>query len=177
MIPGWGRYPGEGNGNPPQYSYLENPLDSNMNFVTNTSRREREIGIFGWGGRYYSVYYTNVFMYIQKYIFSKSRNINNFISCSLSICFPGGSDVKVSACNAGDLGSIPGLGSFPWRRKWQTTPEFLPGESHGFFSITHIPLSIYTCIIPTSQKPFQNTSSHFRTLSSHYHQSNHYLNL
>ena len=27
--------------------------------------------------------------------------------------FPGGSDGKVSACNAGDLGSIPGLGRFP----------------------------------------------------------------
>ena len=27
--------------------------------------------------------------------------------------FPGGSDGKESACNAGDLGSMPGLGSFP----------------------------------------------------------------
>ena len=27
--------------------------------------------------------------------------------------FPGGSEVKASACNAGDLGSIPGLGSSP----------------------------------------------------------------
>ena len=27
--------------------------------------------------------------------------------------FPGGSSVKKSACNAGDLGSIPGLGRFP----------------------------------------------------------------
>ena len=27
--------------------------------------------------------------------------------------FPGGSDCKESACNAGDLGSIPGLGGFP----------------------------------------------------------------
>ena len=27
--------------------------------------------------------------------------------------FPGGSDSKVSACNAGDLGSIPGLGKRP----------------------------------------------------------------
>ena len=46
--------------------------------------------------------------------------------------FPGGSEVKASACNAGDLGSIPGLGrSIPWRRKWQPTPVFLPGESHG----------------------------------------------
>ena len=39
--------------------------------------------------------------------------------------FPGGSEVKASACNAGDLGSIP------WRRKWQPSPVFLPGESHG----------------------------------------------
>ena len=27
LIPGWGRPPGEGNGNPPQYSRLENPMD------------------------------------------------------------------------------------------------------------------------------------------------------
>ena len=27
--------------------------------------------------------------------------------------FPGGSNVKVSACNAGDLGSIPELGTSP----------------------------------------------------------------
>ena len=27
--------------------------------------------------------------------------------------FPGGSDSKESACNVGDLGSIPGLGSSP----------------------------------------------------------------
>ena len=27
--------------------------------------------------------------------------------------FPGGSDGKESACNAGDLGSMPGLGKYP----------------------------------------------------------------
>ena len=43
--------------------------------------------------------------------------------------FPGGSDNKKSTCNAGNLGSVPGLGRFPWRRAWQTTPVFLPGES------------------------------------------------
>ena len=31
--------------------------------------------------------------------------------------FPGGSDGKKSACNAGDLGSIPGLGRFPGEGK------------------------------------------------------------
>ena len=36
------------------------------------------------------------------------------------------------------VGSIPGLGrspggggKIPWRRAWQPTPVFLPGESHG----------------------------------------------
>ena len=31
----------------------------------------------------------------------------------LPLGFPGGSEVKASACNVGDLGSIPGLGSYP----------------------------------------------------------------
>ena len=42
--------------------------------------------------------------------------------------FPGGSEVKASACNAG---FDPWVGKIPWRRKWQPTPVFLPGESHG----------------------------------------------
>ena len=36
-----------------------------------------------------------------------------------------------SARNVGDSVSIPGSERFPWRRKWQPTPVFLPGESHG----------------------------------------------
>ena len=32
---------------------------------------------------------------------------------SLIFGFPGGSEVKASACSAGDLGSIPGLGRSP----------------------------------------------------------------
>ena len=47
-----------------------------------------------------------------------------------SLYFPAGSDGKESACNAGDLGSIPGVRKTPWRRAWQPTPVFLPGESH-----------------------------------------------
>ena len=43
----------------------------------------------------------------------------------------GGSDGKESACNAGDLGLIPGSGRFSWRREWQPTSVFLPGEFHG----------------------------------------------
>ena len=44
---------------------------------------------------------------------------------------PGGSESKESACNTGDLGSIPGLGRFPWRRERLPTPVFLPAEFHG----------------------------------------------
>ena len=47
---------------------------------------------------------------------------------------PGGASGKVPACQCRrhrDLGSIPGLGRPPWRRKWQPTSVFLPGESHA----------------------------------------------
>ena len=49
--------------------------------------------------------------------------------------FPGGSVSKESACNAGDPGSIPERGKIPWRRKWQATPVFFPGESRGWRSL------------------------------------------
>ena len=45
--------------------------------------------------------------------------------------FPGGSDGKESACNAGDPSSIPGENPLKERRKWQPTPVFLPGKSQG----------------------------------------------
>ena len=32
---------------------------------------------------------------------------------------------------AGDVGLIPWVRKMPWSRRWQPTPEFLPGESHG----------------------------------------------
>ena len=41
--------------------------------------------------------------------------------------------VKNLPANAGDARDaclIPGSGRFPWRRAWQSTPVFLPGESH-----------------------------------------------
>ena len=38
-------------------------------------------------------------------------------------------DGKESACDAEDLGLIPGSERSPWRREWQFTPVFMPGES------------------------------------------------
>ena len=45
--------------------------------------------------------------------------------------FPGGSDSKESACNAGDLDLIPGLGRSPGEGNSFPSPVFLSGEFHG----------------------------------------------
>ena len=40
-------------------------------------------------------------------------------------------DGKESACQCKRCGFDPWVGKIPWRRKWQPTPVFLPGKSHG----------------------------------------------
>ena len=71
--------------------------------------------------------------------------------------FPGGAEVKNPPASAKDVGSVPGLGRFPWNRKWQPTLVFLPGKFHGQGSLAgHSPrgckgwdvtvqLSTHTC--------------------------------
>ena len=47
--------------------------------------------------------------------------------------FPGGTRVKNLLAKAGiteDAGTS-WVGKFPWSRKWQPTPVFLPGKLHG----------------------------------------------
>ena len=39
--------------------------------------------------------------------------------------------VKNLPANAGDVGSIPGVGKIPWRRAWQPSPVILSGKFHG----------------------------------------------
>ena len=46
--------------------------------------------------------------------------------------------VKESTCKCGRRRSHrfdPWVGKIPWRRKWQPTPIFLPGKSHGQWSL------------------------------------------
>ena len=87
-VPGLGRSPRGGNGNPLQYSCLGNPMDkgawwATVHRVAKSWTRLKLLGIC-----------------IYKYLFSE-------------VGFPCGSDSKVSAHNAGDPGSIPGSGSSP----------------------------------------------------------------
>ena len=53
---------------------------------------------------------------------------NNFYV--LYVGFPGGSMVKKTPANAGEMSLIPGSGRFPGREHGNP-PVFLPGESHG----------------------------------------------
>ena len=38
---------------------------------------------------------------------------------------------KESACQCRTHSFYPSIGNIPWKRKWQPTPVFLPGKSHG----------------------------------------------
>ena len=87
-IPRLGRSSGEGNGNPLQYSCLENSMD---------------------GGACWATVHAVTRSWTQLNEFSLSLSHNQ-------MGFPGGSDRKESACNGGDLGSIPGLGKSPGGR-------------------------------------------------------------
>ena len=52
----------------------------------------------------------------------------------LSLSLPHVASGKEPTVNAGDIRDTrfdPWVGKIPWRRAWQHTPVFLPGESHG----------------------------------------------
>ena len=100
---------GEGNGNPPQCSCLENPGDRGA-----------------WWAAVYGV--------------TQSRTWLKWRSSSSSKDLPGASQVALvvknplaNAEDAGDMSSIPG--SQDSLEEWQPTPVFLPGESHGQWSL------------------------------------------
>ena len=70
-------------------------------------------------------------------VFLKYRNTIDFCVLKINYClnFPGGSDGKSVCLQYGRPGFNPWAGKILWRRKWQPTPVFLPGESHGRRSV------------------------------------------
>jgi len=56
-----------------------------------------------------------------------------------SVYYPGGASAKEPSCLCGNLkrcGLDPWIRKIPWRRAWEPTPVFLPGESHRQRSLT-----------------------------------------
>ena len=88
-------------------------------------------------------------MYTEYYIGKKS--------------FPVGLVVKNPPANAGDMGLIPRSG-IPWRRKWQLTPVYLPGESHGQRSLAGYspwgPKRVRHDLVTKQQQLIDNNSHH-----------------
>ena len=58
------------------------------------------------------------------------RGFRIFISSDPNRDFPGNTDGKESACQCRRYRCDPWVRQIPWRRKWQSTPSFLPGKSH-----------------------------------------------
>ena len=63
--------------------------------------------------------------------FSFIHSFTYFLKTTHSQCLSG----KELACQCRRPGFNPWVGKIPWRRKWQPTPVFLPGESHGHGSL------------------------------------------
>ena len=71
-----------------------------------------------------------IHIYINIYVYCKCLlSVYDLTFIFLTRGFPAGSAGKESACNAGNLDLIPGVGKFPWRRERLLTPGFWPGDS------------------------------------------------
>ena len=76
-----------------------------------------------------SFHWTSILLNLCSVLGARCQTDHSYLPCDTET--PRWLDGKESACQCGDSGLIPGLERFPWRRKWQPTPVFLPGESHG----------------------------------------------
>ena len=110
-IPGSGRSPGGGHGNPLQYFCVENPGDKRAWWATVHRVAKSQTGLKSEHAHIhvYIHIYTHIYICITESLCSTPETNTGF---------PGDSDGKESICNTGDLGSIPGL-------------EKSPGGGHG----------------------------------------------
>ena len=122
LIPGLGRPLGGGNGNPLQYSCLKNP-QGQRSLVGYSPWDYKESDMTEHLRTAHSMHLMILFLMLFWYYFWNFRNFYIHMVSQVAerrIC-----------CNAGGASSIPGLGRSPGEGKWQPTPIFLPGKSHG----------------------------------------------
>jgi len=53
------------------------------------------------------------------------------INTAVHVLWASKAALVVKNCQCRRRGFDPWVGKLPWRRGWQPTPVFLPGESHG----------------------------------------------
>ena len=117
-----GKIPGEGNGTPLQYSCLENPMNGGA-----------------WWAAVHGVTKSRTWLSDFTFTFHSHALEKEMATHSSALAWriPG----------MGEPGGLPSMGShrvghnwsnlaaavgkIPWSRKWQPTPVFLPGKSHG----------------------------------------------
>ena len=105
MIPGLGRSPEEGKGYLLQYSGLENPMDCVAHGVAKSRTQ------------------------LSNFKKEEERKTNHEQVGLLELCW--WLTGEEPACQRRKDEFVYWVGKIPWRRAWQPTPVFLPGESHG----------------------------------------------
>ena len=77
----------------------------------------------------------NLGLKYSREIMMDSRNHRLYVRVKAKNGLPGGSVVKTIHLTSRRCGFHPWVKKIPWRRKWQSTPVFLPGEFHGLRSL------------------------------------------
>ena len=123
--PGSGRSPGGGNGNPLQYSCLENPMDRGPWWATvHGITKSKHDGVTEYTHKEGKAIMTQR---VLKCLYGSERRGN----AEKELGVAGGG--WMSACKFALCASLAHSCLWPalTKRKWQPTPVFLPGESHG----------------------------------------------
>ena len=84
----------------------------------------------------FSLWKLDLFSYQQEWVRPPAALCHCLYSLCVIIDFPSGSAIKNLPVDAGDVGSVSGLGRSPGGEKCQASPVFLPEKSHGWRNLT-----------------------------------------
>ena len=108
LILGSGRSPGEGKGNPVQYSFLGNPMDRGV-----------------WQATVYRVTKSQTWLRTHSWCWERPNTFRASLVALMVKNLPAMWETKFD----------PWVRKIPWRREWQPTPVFLPRKLRGQSSL------------------------------------------